>query len=115
MLYTDDYFLTENEQKLKECLEAKESYENGGDYWTRLVNVQEYIDCYAELYKNILQEEFPYLTESECDSIVARAASEAKGNPVGAHENANGFTSYSLPENLINFEELCRKYAIEIY
>ena len=115
LLYTDDYFLTENEQKLKECLGVKEIYENGGNSWRRLVDVQEYIDCYAELYKNILQEEFPYLTESECDSIVARAASEAKSNPVGAQENANGMTSYSLPENLINFEELCRKYAILIY
>ncbi len=114
LLYTDDYFLTPEEQKLKDCMQDAEN-ESGMTF--DLNDLYEKIDVYAQHIKRVLYSKYKaVLTESEIDSLVSKAADEVKNAPVQDQEiGGKERIIYMVGETLVKFEELCEKYADEAW
>ncbi len=108
LLYTDYYFLSDDEKKMKACLEWVDAYKkNNGESSVRDKNrVIEYMNVYAEHIKKDLKSEYPNLTENEIDSIITLASRKTIQE---LKTNSDGM--YGLGENLTKFEELCFEYA----
>ena len=108
LLFTDYYFLSDDEKKMKACLEWVDAYKkNNGESSVRDKNrVIEYMNVYAEHIKKDLKSEYPNLTDNEIDSIIDVASRKTIQE---LKTNSDGM--YGLGENLTKFEELCFEYA----
>lgn len=101
LLDTADYFLSEEEQKLKEAMHIVQ--DEGSTYFVGDKNkLEEWVDTYTKHYRKVLKKNYPNLTDSRINDIIKSAK-----DSVLKDAKLNEWGQYTIDDTLIAFEKQC--------